>query len=122
MYTCVDISGMYIHTYGFKLYEFYNYVIRMYVCVHYVKCVHIIPTHHMHTTHAHPHPHNTHRAHTHTTHTVHKPTQHTPCTRPCQLAQLRGMGVVDEAACVHALEATGGNVEAALEVLLGSGV
>lgn len=50
------------------------------------------------------------------------PTQHTPCTRPHQLAQLRGMGVVDEAACVHALEATGGNVEAALEVLLGSGV
>lgn len=31
------------------------------------------------------------------------------------------MGLTDEAACLHALEATRGNLDAALEMLLGGG-
>lgn len=36
-----------------------------------------------------------------------------------QLNQLHSMGIKDDAACLHALEATKGNVEAALELLMG---
>ena len=35
-----------------------------------------------------------------------------------QLQQLHRMGITDEATCLHALEATNGNLEAALELLL----
>ena len=37
-----------------------------------------------------------------------------------QLEQLHIMGITDDAACLHALEATGGDIQAALEILLGS--
>ena len=38
---------------------------------------------------------------------------------PAQLAQLHSMGITHDATCLHALEATNGNVEAALEILMG---
>ena len=34
-----------------------------------------------------------------------------------QLMQLHSMGISDDAACLQALEATGGDLEAALEIL-----
>ena len=34
-----------------------------------------------------------------------------------QLEQLRRMGILDETACLHALAATGGDLQAALEIL-----
>ena len=36
-----------------------------------------------------------------------------------QLEQLKGMGLSDEAAILHALEAAQGNIDAALELLIG---
>ena len=33
------------------------------------------------------------------------------------LEQLHMMGITDDAACLHALEATGGDLQAALEIL-----
>ena len=38
-----------------------------------------------------------------------------------QLEQLHVMGVTDDATCLHALEATKGDLQAALELLMGTG-
>ena len=38
-----------------------------------------------------------------------------------QLQRLFAMGITDEAACLHALDATNGDLNAAIELLLGTG-
>jgi len=38
-----------------------------------------------------------------------------------QLEQLHVMGITNDAACLHALEATEGDLQAALEILMGGG-
>ena len=40
-----------------------------------------------------------------------------PSSMIYQLIQLHAMGITDDAACLQALEATGGDLEAALEIL-----